>query len=213
VGLAVHGLILWAVLEASQRLADRCRTGKIRPTNKREVEILNTVNKRIAVTGTFAALALAACLLPALSQAGPMVIDDNWPATMDGIALEQQPLTEREQRFARGFPGSVARFRCGDRQVILRKVNRATRNLHSSAECLRASGFIVRHRPVQEDEDGRIWGCFSASDGNQEWLVRERITSRDASGSFTDASSWIWDALVHPERGPWLAVTVMSAAT
>jgi exosortase/archaeosortase family protein len=213
VGLAVHGLILWAVLEASQRLADRCRTGKIKRTNKPDVENLNTVKKRIVVTGAFAALALAACLLPARSQAGPMVIDDNWPATMDGISLEQQPMTEREQRFARGFPGSVAGFRCGDRQVILRKVNRATRTLHSSAECLRASGFIVRHRPVQEDEDGRIWGCFSASDGNQKWLVRERITSRDASGSFTDASAWIWNALVHPERGPWLAVTVMSAAT
>lgn len=211
IGLSVQGLILWAILAVSHRLADSRHPFRERDPIKTAPAKSMAIGRQIATAGTLAVLVFAAFFVPSRSPAKASSVDDNWPATMDGVVLERQPLTEREQRFTRGFSGSFARFRCGDNEVLLRKVSRATRTLHSSAECLRASGFAVRSRPVHEDPDGRLWGCFVACDGTRKWLVRERITSADGSQAFTDASGWIWEALLHPDNGPWLAVTVILA--
>jgi exosortase/archaeosortase family protein len=132
-----------------------------------------------------------------------------WPATWDGVPLHSVPLSERESRFAQSFPGQVGRFQCGEAEVILRHVTQATRLLHSSADCLRASGYEIRSQPAWQDIDGRVWGCYEARHRGQSYRVRERITNSSQSQCHTDVSSWYWSAFWNPETGPWLAMTVI----
>ena len=53
--------------------------------------------------------------------------DAPWPATLAGMPLSPVPLTSREDRFARAFPGQIAKFRSHESEVILRRVASATR--------------------------------------------------------------------------------------
>jgi exosortase len=136
-----------------------------------------------------------------------------WPATFDGVPLRPLPLSSREEQFANAFPGAIARFQCGDAEIILRHVTQPTRRLHSSADCLRALGWQISQQPVFRDADGHIWGSFLALRAGVSYLVTERITpsSSSSTDSFTDVSAWYWNALWNPDAGPWLAVTVMRA--
>jgi exosortase len=143
---------------------------------------------------------------------GPSIFSD-WPATFDGVPLQHLPLSAREEHFAHSFPGAIARFQCGDAEIIMRHVTQATRRLHSSADCLRAMGWQIVHQPIFQDSDGRTWGSFLALRSGTRYLVTERITpSSLANGeAFTDVSAWYWNALWNPDSGPWMAVTVMRA--
>ncbi|QIF02998.1 exosortase/archaeosortase family protein [Roseimicrobium sp. ORNL1] len=138
----------------------------------------------------------------------------DWPATFDGVPLRRLPLSAREEQFAYSFPGAIARFQCGDAEIIMRHVTQATRRLHSSADCLRAMGWQISHQPVFRDADDRTWGSFLALRSGTRYLVTERITpSAFTNGdAFTDVSAWYWNALWEPDSGPWMAVTVMRVA-
>ncbi len=129
-----------------------------------------------------------------------------WPATLNGSPLVPLPLTQKEASFLSSFPGEVGRFRAGDAEVILRKVNRATRLLHSSADCLRASGYAIQSPKMLEDEDGRRWQMFVAQSATERFTVRERIVSATGQ-TYTDVSAWFWNASLG-DAGPWLAVTI-----
>ena len=153
---------------------------------------------------------VTACLTS--TQPPPQVARDDpmaWPATFQGVPLRPLPLTAKEAQFAKSFPGSLARFQCGDAEIIMRRVTAATRKLHSSADCLRASGYAIKHRPVRADADGDLWGRFEARSAQGKYEVTERITSAHTRKSFTDVSAWYWHAVWHGDDGPWLAVTVM----
>jgi hypothetical protein len=204
-GLAVHGLVLWALFAVAHHLADLRLRAPFRMA-PRATRVLRATAAAAAFIA-LGALTFTTSSTAAATEAEPL---PDWPATLDGVALQPEPLTAREQRFAAGFPGQVARFRCGPDHVILRRVTRATRRLHAAAECLQASGWSVQHQPLADDGDGRLWGAFTAQDGTHPWLVRERIVSADGRCAFTDPSAWSWDALLHPEHGPWLAITVLS---
>ena len=56
-----------------------------------------------------------------------------WKATLGPI----------EERFARRFPGAIARFTDGERVLIVRQVTRPTRQLHPADDCFRAIGYTV----------------------------------------------------------------------
>lgn len=137
-----------------------------------------------------------------------------WPATFDGVPLRPLPLSTREEQFANSFPGSIARFQCGDAEIILRHVTQPTRRLHSSADCLRAMGWQIVHQPLLRDSDGRTWGSFLALRSGVSCVVTERITPSSSfpTEAFTDVSAWYWNALWNPDLGPWMAVTVMRVA-
>src|SRR5262245_8451285 len=60
-----------------------------------------------------------------------------WPSTFEGRSLRELPLSEREERFGAGFPGRIARFTDGQRELIIRWVAAPTRQLHSAADCFR----------------------------------------------------------------------------
>lgn len=161
------------------------------------------------VKGAFSTLSS----LPSERSSDPSTFTD-WPATFDGVPLQRLPLSAREEQFAHAFPGAIARFQCGDAEIILRHVTQATRRLHSSADCLRAMGWQIVHQPVFRDADGRTWGSFLALRSGTRYLVTERITptSYSSAEEFTDVSAWYWNALWQPESGPWMAATVMRAA-
>lgn len=133
----------------------------------------------------------------------------SWPAEFEGQPLRHLPLSTMERSFAAAFPGAIAHFQCGDRQVILRQANRATRKLHRSATCLRAAGFQTGPEAV-ERHGGTPWSAYRATRGGRTIRVREQIrASRDPGATWTDVSLWFWHASLHPDEGPWLAVTVL----
>lgn len=198
IGLVVHGGVLAAVfglgsvMEGMRRRATTFMPGKL-------CTLLGCI-------GVAAAL-IAAQFLGNPSSAPAFAV--SWPATLDGTPLTPIPLSTRESRFAQAFPGGIAKFRCGASEVILRRVEQCTRRMHPSADCLRAAGFTITTKPVHQDADGRVWGCCLAERGGQTWRVRERFVNAAQTRVCTDASAWFWGAMLHPDEGPWTAVTVL----
>ena len=160
-------------------------------------------------------LYITACLLAALApllstQSRPQSSDavnfPGWPTQFEGRALTALPLTEREQRFGNDFPGRIARFTDGHREVIFRWVTEATRKLHPASDCFEGIGYRVRPLPLHVDEAGVRWGSFKATRGGESLRVYERIYNDSAS--WTDVSAWYWAAIGEQSQGPWWAVTV-----
>ncbi len=209
-GLLICGMVLLGLM----KLAGWLRGAQAVPITVSTAQAQQGTNFIPASVASAGALAFACWVLfaaPAPATAGSSASDaPAWPATLDGVPLEPLPLTPKEALFARSFPGALARFRCGDAEVILRKVTHATRKLHSSADCLRAAGCRVEPQAVFRDRDGRTWGRFEASSFTGIHEVSERITPlRHGGPEFTDVSAWFWHALLHEDEGPWMAVTVM----
>jgi hypothetical protein len=133
-----------------------------------------------------------------------------WPHEFEGRPLIPVPLPVEERRLLGDFPGSVARFTDGERDILLRWVNQPTRRLHPAEDCYRGWGFDVGAANVHADRDGNRWRCFEAVRDGVKRRVCEQI--RDTEGvQFTDVSSWYWDATLQRSQGPWLVVTVAGA--
>ncbi len=132
--------------------------------------------------------------------------------TFDGLTLPLAPLppSPAEMAFAESFPGTLASYRWGDCQVILRWVTTATRRLHSSRDCLRAAGFETTDAVTVRLSDGSEWARFFASRAGIRWVVSERIVSQLNHRAWTDVSAWYWTALRRPLNGPWQAETVIA---
>jgi hypothetical protein len=162
------------------------------------------------------ALPLAGSVLPRASEFDPSATaaDDSnvsfeWPTHFRDQPLTQLPLGAIEQRFARRFPGAIARFTDGERVLIVRQVTRPTRQLHPAEDCFRGLGFTVaRPRPIVDDQ-GLRWSCFAATAGDRHQRVCERIHD-SAGGEWTDVSAWFWASQYG--GGPWRAMTIVSAA-
>lgn len=153
-----------------------------------------------------AAAALAAGLAPLLPKAAPAPPPPvTWPKSFEGRALTPMQPTAFDAVIARDFPGRIARFSDGKRQIVLRSVHGATRALHSARTCFTATGHALSSAPMRV-KDGRASSCFEASKGGKRVLVCERIDG-PAGASFPDPSSWYWPALTGNSKGPWLAVT------
>jgi hypothetical protein len=168
-------------------------------------------------TAVYLVICALAALIPALplrsgtSQvATPRVAFTEWPGQFEGQTLTPLPLSERELRFARDFPGHIGRFTDGRREVIIRWVSEATRRLHPATDCFEGIGFSVRPLPLHVDADGSRWSSFIATRGNERLRVRERIYT-NTGDSWTDVSSWYWAAVQETNAGPWWAITVAEA--
>jgi len=166
-----------------------------------------------------AGLFVTSCIFAALAPFGTFdksCIDDGvlftgWPAQYEGRVLVNLPLSETEERFARGFPGKTAKFTDGKRTVLMRWVTRETRKLHPAEDCFKSSGYATRPRPLMVDAEGYRWGSFLASRKDETVVVRELI--RDDKGkTWSDVSAWYWAAVWGRTRGPWWTVTVVEKA-
>lgn len=153
-----------------------------------------------------ALLAAGAPLVPSDREPAPSAIA--WPAAYDGRTLSPLAATPLDRRLARDFPGRIARFTDGRRQVVLRSVPRATRQLHPARDCFAAIGYRIAPAPMARGEGGALASCFHAARDGVTLRVCERVTDRDGT-SFPDISSWYWPALLGRSAGPWLAATTV----
>ena len=85
-----------------------------------------------------------------------------WPSRLDGRALTPLPPAAQDAYFTRDFPGKVARFAAGGRQVVLRWVNAPTRRLHPASHCFAGAGYAIKPLPMHAGSDGSLMSCFSA---------------------------------------------------
>lgn len=178
----------------------------VRPLRRFEVALL-------------AAASFSAAAVPFLARASvaPETGDVTWPAQWNGLDLIPVALTEHEKNFADTFPGEIAVFRTAEgpfsKRLILRHVERATRKLHSSADCLRAAGCSLEENPEETYANGERWSVWRATapEGGH-FRVRERLhEAADPARQWTDATGWFWSAALGRSEGPWWAVTVIEA--
>lgn len=132
-----------------------------------------------------------------------------WPATFEGRNLTRLPLTELEKRFHKNFPGHIARFTDGEREIVMRWLKKGTRRLHPITDCLKGSGYDVTPLPLLVDTSGRQWSCCLAMRGEDSLRFCEIIFD-EAGGSWSDASSWYWATLLRDTEGPFWVITVAS---
>jgi hypothetical protein len=156
-----------------------------------------------------AATALVAAAVPFLpkGQAAPMP-EIAWPASFEGRPLKPLAPAPEDARLARDFPGRIARFDDGKRQVVLRRVASATRQLHPAHDCFHAIGYAIAPLPMRRIVDMDFASCFEAKRRGVTLHVCERIIAADGR-SFADVSSWYWPALMGQSTGPWLAATTV----
>lgn len=161
---------------------------------------------------TFALLAAAAVLLPFLESASPA--DGGppapWPTRFEGRAIVRLAPAPEDRLLARSFPGHVARFSDGRRQIVLRQVNAPTRRLHPAGDCFRAVGYAIGPSPMRVAPGGGPASCFTATRGGRTLRVCEQILGADGA-SWPDISSWYWPALAGTASGPWLATLTVEA--
>lgn len=153
-------------------------------------------------------LALLAPLLPgsSLPQA-PGAEFPGWPAKIDGVTLRPLPPGPQDEYFARDFPGKVARFAAGGKQVVVRWVSSPTRRLHPAAHCFTGAGYQIRPLPMGEIGAGRA-SCFSASRAGEVLRVCEML-SDGAGASWPDVSSWYWQAVAAPAGASWWSYVIV----
>jgi hypothetical protein len=150
-----------------------------------------------------------ACFFTATAPAEAKRETITWPTFFEGERLTPVPLSEAEERFAARFPGQIDVFTSASgRTIIFRHINRASREVHSSADCLQAAGHVMHPEPQFQDDQGRAWGQYTAEGNGPIRRLRETITDRNGV-SFTDPSAWFWPALLGQSNGPWNAITVM----
>ncbi len=170
---------------------------------------------------TACAVLLPACALfvagvQAVQHASPdaatQTASVEWPREWNGQPLRPLALTEVEERFARQFPGALARLTDGRQVLVMRQVRQPTRMLHPAADCYQGIGYRIQAQQLEQDANKDLWRCFEAVRGDSRQRVCERI--EDASGqAWTDTSAWYWAAVMGKTQGPWQAVTVATPIT
>jgi len=159
---------------------------------------------------------IVCCLLAAVAPFAPIRSDvtneqsafPGWPSQIEGRDLTPLPLSLREERFAADFPGRIARFSDGRREIIIRWAPRETRALHPASDCFKGLGYSIKPLPARVDSAGHRWGAFEARRGDEALRVHERIYDSADKGSWSDVSSWYWQATMGKTSGGWWAVTV-----
>nr|WP_315481013.1 hypothetical protein [uncultured Rhodoferax sp.] len=160
-------------------------------------------------------LVLPLCALWGIAQAlsGQVAMRDpntphvELPTKWEGAPLRPLALSEVELRFARHFPGTLARLTDGRQVLVLRTVNQPTRMLHPATDCYRGLGYRIRNEQLEVQADKTRWRCFVADRGGRAVRVCERIEDAQGQG-FTDTSAWYWASAAGQSTGPWKAITV-----
>lgn len=154
-----------------------------------------------ALVAAAACLSAASPLLPRASSTPSTATP--WPERFEGRALTRVAAGPGDEMLARDFPGHVARFSDGRRQIVLRQVGRATRQLHPARVCFEMMGYRIEPLPMRPVEGG-LASCFAAKRGDLALRVCEQINGADGS-VHADVPSWYWPAVLGSSRGPWLA--------
>lgn len=207
-GLLMFAAAGWAVFGLAERLRKRRTPNIKRPTPNGCFPGYRLAG---AGRGLFFLVCGVAALAPRWERADPVQTSSVplWPESFENGALVPVELSVAERQFHRSFPGAVARFTDGKRELILRWTTQGTRKLHPSVDCFRGLGYQVTPLAPRVDGRGARWGCFRASRGPLQLLVRERIADTTSAQSWCDVSSWYWSTLLRHSAGPWLAIAVI----
>lgn len=143
----------------------------------------------------------------ATREVGTLTQSAELPTEWQGTPLRPLALSEVELRFARHFPGTLARMTDGHQVLVLRTVTQPTRMLHPATDCYRGLGYRIRNEQLEEHTDKTRWRCFIAERGGRAVRVCERIEDAQGQG-FTDTSAWYWASAAGQSNGPWKAITV-----
>lgn len=130
-----------------------------------------------------------------------------WPITFEGKHLQRLALSQREEKFVEAFPGKIARFTDGNREIIIRYVTQATRRLHPASDCLRGVGYSITPRALHVDAAGARWNTFLAVRGADRLQVRELFYTEQGQ-NWSDVSAWYWSVLMGKATEPTWAITV-----
>lgn len=152
-------------------------------------------------------LAATIPLLPATSGSKTSLPFPGWPIEVVGPDVKKLPLSKREKKFEKNFPGRIGHFSDGKREMVIRWIVDMTRKVHPASDCYKGLGYTIKDQPIYKDGENRRWGCFSAVKGNQRIQVRERIYDKQGN-SWTDVSAWYWSVVLGKSTGPWWAITV-----
>lgn len=166
--------------------------------------------------------ALWAAVLPLCALAGVAQVASNgqrategtakpaeeMPSQWQGAPLRPLALSDVELRFAKHFPGTVARLTDGKHTLVLRTVSKPTRMLHPATDCYRGLGYHITNEQLEaQAHSNDHWRCFVAQRKGRSVRVCERIEDANGQG-FTDTSSWYWASVAGQSYGPWKAITV-----
>jgi hypothetical protein len=162
----------------------------------------------VAAAAAAAAAPLAVRTLPAAAAADAF---PGWPAALDGRLLTELPLTPREAAFSRDFPGRIARFTDGEREIVLRWIAAPTRRLHPAADCFRGLGYRIETRPMRLASGGAPMSCFRAYGRTDTYDVCEQMTSTSGR-TWPDVSSWYWHALWSDRGATWWSLVIATPA-
>jgi hypothetical protein len=153
-------------------------------------------------------LAALVPFLPVKSASREEIIKfPGWPEQFEGSTLKKLSLSEREERFAREFPGHIARFTDGNREIIVRWTTQASRKLHPASECFKGLGYTVGLGLMWIDQNGAYWRSFEAKKVKK-FRVLERIYDQ-AGNSWAEVPAWYWATRLGKTNGPWWIVTIV----
>jgi len=131
-----------------------------------------------------------------------------WPESFEGRNLKPIPLTSNEMLFTKKFPGKIAKFTDGKRNIAIKLAYHPTRKLHPANDCYKGAGYSITPLPIHIDKNGNRWGQFTALKRREELRVTERIFDNNGN-SWTDVSSWYWATMFgNKTLGPWWSITV-----
>ncbi|SMF16351.1 hypothetical protein SAMN02745866_01070 [Alteromonadaceae bacterium Bs31] len=151
----------------------------------------------------FIACALFAFFAPKFGKIEPLEFNKpSWPEFYNNQALVALPLSEREMRFAEGFPGAIGRFQAGKNEIIIRRVEEPTRKLHPARDCFKGIGYKIIDKPLSLNHEGIAMACFHAQKGEAKFKVCEYVQG-DQGESWSDISSWYWAALFSRNSRWW----------
>lgn len=130
-----------------------------------------------------------------------------WPSNFEGRPINAVPLPLVQQRFAADFPGKIGVFTDGASTIIMRWVQRPTRQLHPASDCYKGLGYRIKWLPQYVDRNKNHWFAFEAKRGNNRLVVREIIF--DTKGNtWNDVSAWYWAAFLKQTSSPWWNVVM-----
>lgn len=147
----------------------------------------------------------------------PLVDDDTrpvktsafpgWPTHYEKRAIAVVPPAPEDAWLSRQFPGRMARFSDGDRQIVLRWVAGPTRLLHPASQCFRGAGYTIGPAAMRHADAGAAKSCFRASKNGVAFVICERVFA--GARSWPDVSAWYWHALLNSTpSGYWAIVEV-----
>jgi len=100
-------------------------------------------------TLAIALAAIAAAAAPLWPHAGTPAPPAVWPKSFEGRAITPLAAAPEDALLAAHFPGTIARFGDGRRQIVLLQVTAATRLLHPARDCFHALGYAISPAPMR----------------------------------------------------------------